>query len=158
MMDSIERVLTDCTKDPISYCVEHGCGQGAYDELADYLPDACIHLVGRAVAVTRHAILGTEDDPQLEVGDRIVDGYGNGGTVIGYASDSGRLRLVVDSPDAGILLVPQDEAKAIKVPTMQDLKDAISAAIRDASEDAGAEAERLADLAMAVFDGREVAV
>ena len=54
-VDAIERILDDATMSPKAYCHKYGCGQGVYDELADYVPDMCIHLVGRTEAVMRHA-------------------------------------------------------------------------------------------------------
>lgn len=52
--DSIEAILDDATMSPKAYCHKWGCGQGIYDELADYVPDMCIHLIGRTEAVMRH--------------------------------------------------------------------------------------------------------
>lgn len=53
--DTIERILDDAIMSPKAYCHMYGCGQGIYDELADYVPYICIHLVGRTEAVMRHA-------------------------------------------------------------------------------------------------------
>ena len=61
MKDSIEGILDDCTLDPREYCISHDCGQGIYDELADYVPDMCIHLVGRTEAVVRRNLVDGRD-------------------------------------------------------------------------------------------------
>lgn len=166
--DSIENILNDCTMSPKAYCVMHDCGQGIYDELADYVPDMCIHLVGRTEAVMRHEMLSIFDadhNTEFHIGDRVMRRNGRTGEVIGYAMGKDEKPCLVLSMHDGhwkTYLCPVDEAMHLKVPNVAELKAEIEKAIQKAAngtsytpEMAEAKADYLTDLAHACFTHSE---
>lgn len=166
--DSIENILNDCTMSPKAYCMMHDCGQGIYDELADYVPDMCIHLVGRTEAVMRHEMLSIFDadhNTEFHIGDRVMRKNGRTGEVIGYAMGKDEKPCLVLSMHDGhwkTYLCPVDEAMHLKVPSLAELRREIEKAIRDAADgtsytyaQAEQKADWLVDLAHAHFTHSE---
>lgn len=150
--DCIERILDDCTMSPKAYCHKHDCGQGVYDELADYVPDMCIHLVGRAVAVTRHTMIQFVDgNSEFHIGDRVIRKNGRTGEVIGWAFGKDGEHCLVLSMDDGhwrTYLCPIGEARKMKVPSIIYVKHEIQKAIESAASSdyyTSATAESVAD-------------
>lgn len=167
--DSIEAILDDATMSPKAYCYKHDCGQGIYDELADYVPDMCIHLIGRTEAVMRHNMLHVVgDDAEFHIGDRIVRENKRSGEVIGFAiGKDGKPCLVLSMHDGHwkTYLCPVSEAQKLKVPTVAEVRQEIMQAIQDAADGrsytpakAEGRADALIDLAHACFFGEEFPV
>lgn len=165
--DSIEAILDDATMSPRAYCYKYDCGHGVYDELADYVPDMCIHLVGRTEAVMRHNSLQMVHG-EFHIGDRITRKNGRSGEVIGFAvGKNGKPSLVLSMRDGHwkTYLCPVDEARHLKVPTVAEVRYEIVKAIQDAAdgseytpEKAEGRADALIDLAHACFFGEEFPV
>lgn len=166
--DSIEQILNDCTMSPKAYCMLHDCGQGIYDELADYVPDMCINLVGRTEAVMRHTLLtfcDSETSNKFHIGDRVMRDNGSDGTVIGFAmGEDGNMCLVLSMQGDGwkTYLCPISEARHLKVPTFKEVREEIQSAIQEASSgndltpyDAELKADYLTNLAHACFTHSE---
>lgn len=160
--DSIEKILDDCNVSPKVYCYKHDCGQGIYDELADYVPDMCVHLVGRTEAVVRHNLC-TLKGSGFSIGDRVMRKNGRTGEVIGFAiGKDGEKCLVLSMHDGHwkTYLCPISEAMHLKVPTMAEVKCRIEQAIEDAAENKGdyldteAAAAYIIEMMQASFDGR----
>lgn len=157
--DSMESILSDCTISPKVYCHRYDCGQGIYDELADYVPDMCIHLVGRTEAFMRHHMfnLVMEDGvDEYRIGESVIRENGRIGEVIGFAKGNDNRPCLVLSMHDGhwkTYLCPIDEARKIKVPKPAQVRTLIMGAIQSASNgetfDIGA-AERKADYIMEV--------
>lgn len=154
--DCIESILDDATMSPKAYCYKWDCGQGIYDELADYVPDMCIHLVGRTQAVMRHNLLriigGTAE---YQIGDSVICPNAQIGEVIGFALDHDCTHCLVLFIDHGqrVILCPIDDARKLKVPTPKQLRTLIMGAIQSAAsgDNYNAEtAERKADYIMDV--------
>lgn len=166
--DSIEAILNDCTISPKVYCYQYDCGQGIYDELADYVPDMCIHLVGRTEAVMRHNMLAMVDNDEFHVGDRIMRANGRTGEVIGFAiGKDGEHCLVLSMHDGHwkTYLCPIKEARHLKVPSPAEVRLRIMQAIQDAAdgsrytpEQAEANADYILDMAHACFTNKEFPV
>lgn len=162
--DTIERILNDCTISPEAYCHLYGCGRGIYDELADYFPDMCIHLVGRTEAVMRHNMPATCDSGGWHVGDKAMRRNGRTGEVIGFAVGKDGERCLVLSMHDGrwrTYLCPIDEAMHMPVPSRAYVSKLIERAIEDAADhkgdgyrDAEAIADHIMDVARASFEGR----
>lgn len=162
--DSIERILDDATMSPKAYCHKHGCGQGIYDELADYVPDMCIHLVGRTEAVMRHKMIAVVDNDEWHVGDKVMRKNGRTGEVIGFAvGKDGEHCLVLSMHDGHwkTYLCPIGEAMHLEVPSAAYVRQLIERAIEDAADHKGddyrnadAIADHIMDVMRASFDGR----
>lgn len=162
--DSIERILSDCTRSPEAYCHLYGCGQGIYDELADYVPDMCVHLVGRTEAVMRHNMPVICDSNEWHVGDKVMRRNGRTGEVIGFAvGKDGKHCLALSMHDGPwkTYLCPIDEAVHMQVPSQAYVSRLIERAIKDAADykgdgyrDAEAIAGRIMGVARASFEGR----
>ncbi len=166
--DSIGQILNDATMSPKAYCMRYDCGQGIYDELADYVPDMCIHLIGRTEAVVRHNMLflfNENEKGELHIGDRIMRDNGHTGTIIGYAMGKDNkpcLVLSMHGSEWKTYLCPISEAHHLKVPTIQELKNEILLAMQEAAdgsdftaEKAESRADFIADMAHAHFTRSE---
>lgn len=164
--DSIEAILDDATMSPKAYCHKHDCGQGIYDEPADYVPDMCSHLIGRTEAVMRHTMLAiTDDNAEFRIGDRVIRNNGRTGKVIGFAfGKDGKHCLVLSMHDDHwkTYLCPVSEAKHLKVPSPAEVRNLVQQAIQDAAdcseytqEQAEAKADYILDAAHACFTNAE---
>lgn len=162
--DSIEAILDDATMSPKAYCYKWDCGQGIYDELADYVPDMCIHLIGRTEAVMRHNLIQfVEGKAEFRIGDKVIRKNGRIGTVIGGAmGKDGKPCLVLSMHDGHwkTYLCPIDEARLLKVPTPAQVRTLIMGAIQSAAngdsydvETAERKADYIMDVAHACFCG-----
>lgn len=162
--DSIEAILDDATMSPKAYCYKYDCGQGIYDELADYVPDMCIHLIGRTEAVMRHNMIHFVDGKsEFHIGDKVIRKNGRIGTVIGGATGKDNKPCLVLSMHDGhwrTYLCPIDEARLLKVPTPAQVRMLIMGAIQSAAsgdnynaETAERKADYIMDVAHACFCG-----
>ena len=150
--DTIETILEDCTRSPKTYCYMYECGQGIYDELADYVPDMCIHLVGRTEAVMRNNMLHIlGESAEYQIGDSVICPDAQIGEVIGFALDRDCTHCLVLFIDHGqrVILCPVDDARKLKVPTPKQVLKLITGAILAGCKDAET-AERKADYIMDV--------
>lgn len=164
--DSMESILNDCTINPKVHCFQYDCGQGIYDELADYVPDMCLHLVGRTEAFMRQHMFNLvmqDGVDEYRIGDSAITADGRIGECMGFVkNDENRICLVLAMHDepSSITICPIDDARKLKVPTPAQVRKLIMGAIQSAAsgsaydeETAERRADYILDVAHACFCG-----
>ena len=158
MNDSIEEILKDAADmTPAEYCVKHGC----LGRVGTTVQDMAVHIVGRTVAVMRKAQDWRDHVGGFAIGDRIKTSSGTIGTVTAYGIGGSAVPCLVLTTDEGKLtLCPVKEATVMKVPTYDEVTQAIRDAIQRAADgyfeegDADAKASELMAMAREAFENR----